>query len=190
MNKKVNIVMLFIIVICLFFSISTIAFITRTTTTKNVITFGKVRMQLIQTTFDENNQEVDVKSDEDINITYKSAVSRIVKIKNCGNHDFFARISLDIIGIDANNQEFNANELVSYNINADDWIYKDGWYYYKKIVKQNKVSSNFFAEVDFDVDKITAKYPKGKFKFNIKAEAVQAQNNAENVLDVLGWPSE
>ena len=33
--------------------------------------------------------------------------------------------------------------------------------------------------------KITSNYKNGKFKFNAKAEAVQAKNNKENVLEVV-----
>ena len=56
-------------------------------------------------------------------------VSRIIKVKNLGNHEFFLRISLDMIGIDENNNEFDANNLIKYDVNTEDWIYNDGWYY-------------------------------------------------------------
>lgn len=190
MIKRIDIFIVLIIVICLFFITTTIAFITRSITAENVITFGNIKMQLIQTTLDENNQEKYVKNDEDINITYKPTVSRIVKIKNLGKHDFFVRISLNIIETITNTQKFNTDEFAFCNSNTDDWIYRDGWYYYKKIVKQNEITSNLTTELKFDIDNIITNYPKGKFKFKIKAEAVQAKNNAENVLDVVGWPLE
>ena len=37
---------------------------------------------------------------------------------------------------------------------------------------------------------MTTKFPNGNFKLDIRAEAVQAENNAENVLEVMGWPAE
>lgn len=189
MNKKINIEILLLAVICLFFIAATAAFIIRSTTANNIITFGNLKMQLIQTTLDQNNQEQEVAQTDDINITHKPVINRIIKIKNVGRHEFFVRVSPEIIGIDASNHSFKANELVLYNCNADDWIYRDGWYYYKKIVKRNETTSNLMTEVKFDLDKITANYPKGKFKLNIKAEAVQAENNADNVLSAVGWPS-
>jgi len=189
MKQKINIQILLIIITCLFLITLTMAFITSRITTNNIITFGNLKMQLIETCLDENNKEREVKNNEILDITYTSEVSRIVKIKNLGNHDFFARISLDIIGIDSNNNNFYANDFVSYNINTNDWIYKDGWYYYKKIVKQDDTTSNLLTQINFDTNNITKKYPKSNFKFNIKAEAVQAKNNASNVLDVVGWPS-
>lgn len=189
MNKKINIVILLLIVICLFLITTTIAFITRKINTNNIITFGSIKMQLIQTTLNENNKEEIINNNEKLDITNSSTISRIVKIKNVGNHEFYARVSLDIIGEDAEGQKFNANKTAFYNINTEDWVYKDGWYYYKKIVKQNDITSNLITQISFDINSLTTNYPKGIFKFNIKAEAVQAQNNAENVLDVEGWPS-
>lgn len=190
LSKKSILITLLIIVIALLSITSIIAYITRNTIAKNVITFGSLKMQLLQTTLDENNNEVEVNNDEDINITHKSKLSRLVKIKNLGKHDFFARISLNMILIDQNNQEFNANEYVTYKINTEDWFYKNGWYYYKKIVKQNEITSNLITEINFNTNSITSSFPEGKINLDIKAEAVQAENNEENVFDALGWPSE
>jgi len=189
MKLKIDIHIVLIIVISLLCITATMTFITKKITANNVITFGNLEMQLIQTTLDENNKEKEVKNNEILDITYSPIVSRIVKMQNIGKQDFFARVSLEIIGTDANNKKFNANNLVSYNINTNDWIYKDGWYYYKKIVKQNDVTSNLMTQINFNTNKITADYPKSNFKFNIKAEVVQAKNNAVNVLNVVGWPS-
>ena len=190
LSKRSIIITLLIIVIVLLSIALVIAFITRSTIAKNVITFGSLKIELIETTLDETNQERKVDDNDILDITHKPKLSRIVKIKNLGKHDFFARVSLHLVGTDANNQVFDATRYVFYNVNTEDWIYKDGWYYYKKIVKQNDITSNLITGVNFDVNNITSNYPDGKFKLDIKAEAVQAENNAENVLDVLGWPSE
>ena len=190
LKKRIIIIFLLTIIIVLLSIASIVAFVSRSTIAKNVITFGNLKMQLIQTTLNENNQEVEVENNENLNITNKPNLSRIVKIKNLGKHEFYARVSLHLIGVDEKNQEFEANNYVSYDINTEDWIYKDGWYYYKKIVKQNEFTSNLITEIDFDVNSITSKFYNAKFKLDINAEVVQAENNAENVLDALGWPSD
>jgi len=189
MDKKTYIVVILLIIASMCLITTTIAFITRSIIAENIITFGNLKMQLIETTLDENNVEREVVNNEILDITNHSNVSRIVKIKNMGNHEFFARISLGIIGIDENNEEFNANKLVSYNLNTEDWVYRDGWYYYKKIIKGNETTSNLITEINFDINNITINYPGGKFKFDINAEVVQAENNANDVLDAVGWPS-
>ena len=189
LKKRIMIIFLLTIIIVLISIASIVAFISRSTIAKNIITFGNLKMQLIETTLDENNQEVEVDNNENLNITNMPNLSRIVKVKNLGNHDFYARVSLKIIGKDSNNQEIDVTKYVSYNLNTEDWIYKDGWYYYKKIVKQNEYTSSLITEINFDVNSITSKLSDGTIKLDIDAEAVQAENNAENVLDVLGWPS-
>ena len=40
----------------------------------------------------------------------------------------------------------------------------------------------------FDVNNITLNYQNWKFKFDVNAQAVQAKNNATNVLEAVGWP--
>ena len=89
--QKSFLIIILIIVIGLISLTSIIAFVTRSAMAKNVITFGSLKMQLLQTTIDENNNEVEVENNKDINITYKSTLSRIVKIKNLGKHDFFCK---------------------------------------------------------------------------------------------------
>ncbi len=189
MSKKEKIVILLLVIIAFFiFVVSTIAFRIYDKTANNVITFGNIKMQLLQTTLNKNNDEIDVNDDENFDITHNSTVSRRIKVKNLGKQEFFLRISLKMIGTDENNKEFNADDFVIYDLNTKDWIYKDGWYYYKNVVKENETTSNLITKIDFDINKITSLYPKSKFKFDVEAQAVQAQNNASNVLDVSGWP--
>ena len=189
MNRKTHIAIILLIIASMFLVTTTIAFITRSITIDSIITFGNLKMQLIETTIDENNIERQVANNEVLDITHHSNVSRIVKVKNVGNHEFFARVSLDMIGIDENNKEFDANYLVSYDLNTQDWIYQDNWYYYKKTLKENEITTNLITQVKFDINNIMTNYSNGKFKFNINAEVVQTENNADNVLDAVGWPS-
>lgn len=189
MNKEITIIVLLIIMICLFVVTATIAFTTRTTITNNIITFGNLKMELIHRTLNEKNEEVDVNNNANIDITYNSTVSRVVRVKNIGKHNFFARVSINVKGIDENKNQFNANSLVSYDVNTNDWIFKDGWYYYKKELNKNEMTSNLITQIKFDIDNITSNYPNGEFKININAEAVQAENNEKEVLNVVGWPS-
>lgn len=188
--SKKNIIITLLIVIILLFSIKfIIAYVTRSTIAKNVITFGSLKMQLIETRLDENNNEIEVEDGENLDITNKSEISRIIKIKNLGNHDFFARVSITISGKNHSDQQIDTNQYVTYNTNTDDWIYKNGWYYYKKIVKPKEISTNLLSEIKFDTDNIMKNYKNANFKLNINAEVVQAENNASDVLDALGWPT-
>lgn len=188
-SKKRKLTILLLVIIAFFiFVISTIAFRVYNKKTNNVITFGNIKMQLLHTTLNENNDEIQINNDEEFNIINNSNLNRMIKVKNLGKHEFFLRISLEMIGINENNEELDANNLVKYNINLNDWIYKEGWYYYKNIVKEGEVTSNLIDGMNFDVNNITLNYQDWKFKFDVNAQAVQAKNNATNVLGAVGWP--
>lgn len=185
MRKKRKIVILLLVVIVFLFIISTIAFRVYENETNNVISFGSIKMQLLQTTLNENNDEIPVNDNESFNIMHNAKIDRMLKVKNLGKEEFYLRISLEMIGIDENNNEFDVKNLVTYDVNLEDWIYKDGYYYYKNVVKKGETTSNLITKINFDENSITSNYKNGKFKFNAKAEAVQAKNNKENVLEVV-----
>ncbi len=189
MNKKYIMIFILLIFITIFSIFSTVAFITMKIDAKNIITFGSIKMELIETTLNKDNTEIKIENDDTIDITNISELSRVIRVKNLGKHDFFTRISLNLIGIDKDNVEFNASKYINYDINSTEWVYKDGWYYYKKIVTRDETTNGLLTNIRFDVNSITLNYPNGKFKLDIKAEAVQAENNSKDVLEVMGWPS-
>ena len=40
-------------------------------------------------------------------------------MKNIGKHDFFTRVSLNLIGIDKDNIEFSATKYINYDVNSN-----------------------------------------------------------------------
>lgn len=189
MNKKYIMIFILLIFIIIFSIFSTVAFITMKIDAKNIITFGSLKMELIETTLNQDNTETKIENDDIIDITNISDLSRIIKVKNIGKHDFFTRVSLNLIGIDKDNVEFSATKYINYDVNSTEWIYKDGWYYYNKIVTRDEITTGLLTNIKFDVNSITSDYPNGKFKLDIKAETVQAENNSKDVLEAMGWPS-
>ena len=189
MQKKLNKSLLFCVILCLVCVSLTVAFFSISKTANNVITFGNLKMKILQTTIDENGEEVQVSNDDSFDITENSSISRMIKVKNIGKHNFFLRVSLNMIGTDEENNTIDVSDLVSYDLNEEKWIYKDGWYYYKDALAKDEVTDTLITCIIFNTDKITAKYPNSKFKFKVNAEAVQAENNESNVLEAVGWPS-
>ena len=78
---------------------------------------------------------------------------------------------------------------VSIKQKDNEWIYKDGWYYYKNEVSHKEITNDLQINIKFDINEITKKYSGAKFNLDIKAEAIQAENNSDDVLEVVGWPS-
>lgn len=169
----------------------TIAFLTKQTETDNVITFGNVRLQLHETTLNEDRQEVEFEEETQTDITHTDRLSRIVRVENIGSQPVYLRVALSMSGIEEDGTTFKADDYVSYQLNEKDWIYDDGWYYYKTELAPDLTTEELMTEVIFnDINEITEKYPGSEFKLNIDAQGVQSKNNGEDVTKAQGWPEE
>lgn len=169
----------------------TIAFLTKQTETDNVITFGNVRLQLHETTLNEDRQEVEFEEETQTDITHTDRLSRIVRVENIGSQPVYLRVALSMSGIEEDGTTFKADDYVSYQLNEKDWIYDDGWYYYKTELAPELTTEELMTEVIFnDINEITEKYPGSEFKLNIDAQGVQSKNNGEDVTKAQGWPEE
>lgn len=188
MNKKRLLLITIILIFCIFSLSISVAFIIKETTSNNIITFGDVKMELYVTTT-KDNKEIKVDDGENLNITYNSFINRNIIITNIGNHPIFVRVSFDLKGKDKNDKTINLDGLINIIQNDNDWIYKDGWYYYKEELNSNFETQKLLIDFEFDIDEITNKYPGSTFTLDINAEAVQSENNKQYVLDVVGWPS-
>ena len=184
MKKKTIIIL---IVLCLITIISvTYAYIVRETNTSSIITFGSLKMDLIETTI-KDGEEVRVTNHDDMDISNTNTASRIVKVKNIGNHPMYVRVSLNIEGKTKSKEAIDTTNLVSMNI-KDNWTYKDGYYYYNEVLNPDETTSELIDEIVFNNNYIVDNYDRSKFTLNIKAQAVQSEHNKENVLEAVGWP--
>lgn len=186
MNKKVKIIVALLITCLLLASVS-YAYVVRKSTSSNIITFGKLKMKLIESTI-EDGKEISIQDGSNIDITNNPTVNRYIRVRNVGKHPMYVRISLNSY-LKVNNKKINANDLITYNVNEEDYIYKDGWYYYKYELKPGKETSNLITGISFDVDKVLNNYGKGLFDLDIDAGAVQSENNETDILKVKGWPN-
>jgi len=187
MSRKLKIIHIACFCIFIIFAMTTFAFIIQETTSTSVLTFGSLKMRLIETTI-ENGVETEIESGSSINITNNSNINRNVKIENIGNQEMYVRVALNIQG-KKDNLKFDATSLVDIKADSENWIYKDGWYYYKNSIKPNELTDNLKINIDFKIDKISSTYSGGNFNLYIDSEALQYKNNSENVLEARGWPS-
>lgn len=173
-----------VVVTCMMSVAWSVAYFTAQIETDNVITFGNVDIQLHETCIDEKGTEVAVDTSDTETIEKASSVERHIKIENTGVNPAFVRFTINtwMDGTKANKRLMNfENEL-------GDWIYDDGWFYYPHILNPGMTSEPFITKVIFDVDKITAEKPDCEMSFDIVAQAVQSENNQDDVLEVKGWP--
>ena len=191
LNKKKLICIAAASVLLICCAAPTIAFITRQTKTENIITFGNVRLQLHETTLNEDNQEIEFQEDTETDITHSDTCSRIVRVENLGEQPIYLRVSLSMEGTQEDGTSFQADEYASYQLNEEDWYYENGWYYYKTELAPHVTSEELMTQVIFnDISEITEKYPGSKFKLSIDAQGVQSKNNGGSVSEAAGWPEE
>ena len=77
MKERITIICIISILLC---ALSSVAFSTSEGTAENIISFGRLKIQLINNRMDENGEEVSVTTEEEkLN---GNQVSRIIKVKN------------------------------------------------------------------------------------------------------------
>lgn len=210
MSKKTKIIHITLFCIFILFSMTVFAFIIKETTSSSILTFGSLKMRVIETTI-ENGIEKEIENGKSMSLMTNSNFNRDIKIENTGEQEMYVRVSFNIEGKKGNNikesegktskeskvksneiennKEFDASSLVDINADSENWIYKDGWYYYKTSIKPKEITNNLKINIKFKMDKISSAHSGGEFNLNIKSEALQYKNNSENVLEARGWPS-
>ena len=158
-KKTIMIVSLVFIISLLSF---TLAYVIRETDTSSIITFGSLTMDISNST----------------------NVSRIVKVKNVGNHPMYVRLKLSVVGKN-NNDDIDLTDLVTIPI-LENWIYQDGYYYYNDILEKNEESTPLIEEIIFNQQTLANDYIGAKIKLEIDAYAVQSEHNSDNVLEAEG----
>lgn len=185
-KKKKSILILTILMVVSLACVST--FLVRENQFNNVITFGNLKMEIINHTLDANGNETDVENEtEKLRL---ANVNRIVKIKNICHNDMYVRVKVNFDGKDMNNQSYSPDTYLVVNGMNDKWIYQDGWYYYQDVLKPDVTTDNLLNGLEFDLDRLTSHYPGSHIEFNVEAQAVQSTYNASNVLEATGWPKE
>lgn len=151
----------------------------------NVITTGGVELAIYEMTdqgtpFPENG----------VYIMPGDIVSKEVSIGNVCEHPFYLRVRL-VYGV--NSDLLPAEECFKLNINSQNWILKDGWYYYNGILEPGQTTPNVFSKVEIVGNKVDNTYLGKTLTITVDAQAVQSENNPcedNDVTTVKGWPEE
>lgn len=165
---------------------SVLAFTTRMLPTDNVITFGSVKMHISETTLNPAGHEVAVPSNA-TDWMQDGPVSRIVRFENVGSESMLVRARLSMEGATAAGSAVDVNDNVHYDIEAADWICRDGWYYYERPVESGQTTSALMNAFEVRGGAGDLVGQKGRYTLTIDAQAVQSAHNAEQALDAYGW---
>ena len=171
------------------FLFSTLAYFTDSESSYgSMIYTGTASVEIIDKTILDGG--VEVPSGEAIAIMPGYVVSKTVAAENTGTLPVYVRISLTpevILHESARGRENEINlELISCNIDEENWILKDGYYHYCLPLTSGNTTPSLFSEVHFS-NQMDNLYRESTIKFNIRIEIVQASGNGETVLDAQGW---
>lgn len=181
MKKRLALCALILLLLSVSLS-STIAYFTTEDTATNVITAGNLSIDLREMT--ESGEEFkDV-----VGVMPGVEVSKIVTVKNTGDHPAYVRILVEK-GIElAQGREGKADlSLLQLDLNTADWTEKDGVYYYNKPLAPGAETPALFTTVKFS-EKMDNLYQNSKAIIEVSAQAVQTAHNGTSALTAAGWP--
>ena len=183
MKKKVFSLALVICCLAVFLTSSTLAYFTKEDTATNVITTGKIDIDLVeQVVVDpETGETAIVDSYEFGDVMPGQEVMKVVTVKNINNaqpafirvkvepyiqlHDDYAEfaneVDYDVFGVDFNNEKWEGDG--------------NGYFYYKEILDTESETDHLFTTVTFDPF-MENMYQNATFEIRLTAEAVQAVN--------------
>ena len=184
MRWKKRILCLTVLVICLaMLATGTMAYFVAEEKAYSVITTGCLYMELKQETADGQP----LPQEGVLNVVPATAADQVAYVKNRGSVPFFTRVLVEkkIIPAEGSDAQLDA-ELVTLNINEDYWMEKDGFYFYKRILRPGQKTAPLYTEVGF-APEMGNEYMNARVEIRVLAQAVQSANNGTDATLALGW---
>lgn len=164
---------------------STLAYYSTVGTATNVVTSGSIRFIIRETT----DTGEDFPAEGVYDIVPGAEVSKRVSFESACDHPFYLRAKV-VYSTDP--QELSA-DCFELDIDEEQWVLQDGWYYYKGVVEPGQTTPELFTRVLFDGSKMDNTYLGATLRLTVVAQTVQSENNPideENTYTALGWPEE
>ena len=192
-KKKLIVTTLAMLAIALSFVCGTIAYFTDTITVDNaiVIATGGAKAEVSDNVFDFGSS-LPLPGDKHIDVIPGYSYIKKVTAKNTGSHPLYVRGKIDclITLSDANKGREDEIDysLVIADIDTENWIFSDGYYYYKTPIYTGEETSTLVRCISFS-EEMDNLYKSSKIYFKVRIEIVQSSNNGANVFEATGWPS-
>lgn len=180
MKKKKQIWIISIISLIAVLAIGSWAISVNTGTAGNVITAGNIRLALHEISESAQTDPTGI-----VYVTAGDKIARTVTVENTGNNSAFIRISVSSLSEDT---QLNLKDCVVLDINVADWIYRDGYYYFKRELRPGETTSPLFTSFTFDKQKLGDYSGGKKIDIEVYAYGVQSKNNGNDPLYAMGWP--
>ena len=146
-RKKRIVVLAALICVLAMLATGTYAYFTAEETAYNVITTGKLSMELVETTTGGEAWPEDGVH----GVMPGMVIDKVVTIENNGGVDFYARIAFDKIITDSEGAKDTLSfDDITLDINTEDWTEQDGFYYYNTAIKPGVKSAPLATTVTFE----------------------------------------
>jgi len=174
---------------------STLAYFTAEDTAHNVITSGRVDVEIVETQRDEETgTEVPYPTEPVSGVMPGGAVSKIVTVKNTGDAPAWVRMWINVgisepgdpisnpliknLPLTITGEDGSEIDVVTFALNETYWTLseEDGYYYHNEPVEAGKATAPLFKEVRF-AKEMGNEYQNCKVLIDVSAEAIQWDNN-------------
>ena len=189
LGMKKKIFALAIIAICLsIVAYGTVAYFTYEETVTNVITLADVEFELHK--YSEDEFGIQKPAVHEMDVVPGRNVSNVVQVENTGSHAAWIRISIrKALELAAGQTGEVDLSLVLLDLNTEQWIEKDGYYYYYQMLQPGMITEPLYTNVTFSWE-MDNRYQNSTAYVTVITHAVQATNNGTTVLEAAGWPEE
>ena len=189
MSKKKIIAMMALIIVIAILGTGTLAYFTTRAVVHNVITSGEIKIELVETQDLDNNPatpETDYPEKTVEGLMPGQDHSKIVRVKNVSSNPAWVRIKMTVLVEDSAGKDLGPEALdINYHTGTgEDWLVKDGVYYYKAKLESGESTTPLFDTVSFRED-MNNDYQNAEIRIIVEAEAIQYQNNTN--FDTA-WP--
>ncbi|MGN0493693.1 MAG: SipW-dependent-type signal peptide-containing protein [Acutalibacteraceae bacterium] len=166
-------------------ALGTAAYFTSEDTATNVITAGNIKIELNETALSEG-QAAPLPFEDKIRVLPDTGISKIVTVKNTGEHPAYIRISVEkqIILPDGTEGDTSLTEA---DFNTEYWTEREGFWYYNKCLEAGCETEPLFTCVTF-AGSMDNRYQNSTATLTVKAFGIQSENNGSDPLKAVGWP--
>lgn len=184
MKARTRLLLSALAAIVLTFSIGpTFAYYATTGKATNVITSGSIQLQIHEKTEDGADFPA-----EGVYVLPGDTVSKQVSVENVCDHPFYLRVQLLS---SSTNEDLIPQECLKWEIDAENWTYMDGYYYYNQVLQPGQITPALFTQVQIVGDKVNQTHAGSTLRLTVNAYAVQSENNpAEYPWTASGWPAD
>ena len=176
-----------VIIVVALSAYGSVAYFTAEDTARNVITAGKLKIDLQEKMLTSDGEKT-VPFEDRLGVMPGSEVSKIVEVKNTGGQDAWVRVSVNKAIELAEGVEDEVDlSLISFDLNTDYWTEKDGFYYYTAKLAPGHTTEPLFTAVTF-AKTMSNQYQNSKAILTVNAYATQTVHNGSTALEAAGWP--